>query len=259
MMARNAGDDIGATLFGVGVNYDDELAYDISQVRGANLFFLNDYDRIVTIFDEEFDYLVTPVAYDVKLVADVPFELDVADVYGLPEVATNTHVLTMTIPTLFLSSREGGGAIMIRLRPGAQVDFGGPIHAANVELTFAESPEAAPSKTTFQVMLPAGLDEDAATPYFETPGVQRGVLLLNTALTLKSACDDAYNGWGRGSYYQDRYYAPDYQRARERLTEFLPYFDALAAGLEDQPSPESRSLSQERAVIERLLANLGDV
>ncbi len=256
LMNRNAGNGIGATIFGVGVDFDDEFAYDISQVRGANLFFLNDYDRIVTVFDEEFDYLVTPVAYDVSLTADVPFTFDVADAYGLPEIDTNTHLLEMTIPTLFLSSREGGGAILIRLRPGAQVNFEEEVHAATVELTFAETDGAEARTTTFDVVLPAGLDADAAVPWFETPGVQRGVLLLNTALVLKNACFDGYGGWRYFSSLDD-YVSPDRERGRRRLTEFLPWFDTLAEGLEDQPSPESRSLSQERAVVAKLLENIG--
>jgi len=254
MMERNADDDIGATIFGVGADFDDELAYDISQVRGANLFFLNDYDRMVSVFDDEFDYLVTPVAFDVKLTAEVPFTFDVADAYGLPQIDTNTHLLELTIPTLFLSSREGGGAILIRLRPGAQVTFDEELHAATVELTFAEEPDAAPSTTKFEVVLPPDLDPDAAQPWFETPGVQRGVLLLNTALVLKNACEDSY---GSRDYWGD-YVPRDRERARQRLTEFLPYFDALAEGLVDQPTPDSRALSQERGVVERLLENLSE-
>ena len=59
-MEEYAADDIGATLFGVGTDFGHETAERIAQVRGANYFFLSDYDRIVTVFDEEFDLLVTP-------------------------------------------------------------------------------------------------------------------------------------------------------------------------------------------------------
>ena len=44
--------------------------------------------------------------------------------------------------------------------------------------------------------------------------------------------------------------------AVDRLTEFLPYFDELAEGLEDQASSTSRKLSDERALLAQLLDNL---
>ncbi len=45
-------------------------------------------------------------------------------------------------------------------------------------------------------------------------------------------------------------------QAIDRLTGFLPYFDRLAEGLEDAVSESSRTLSQERALLVRLLTNL---
>jgi hypothetical protein len=103
---------------------------------------------------------------------------------------------------------------------------------------------------TVRATLPAGLDEDAAQSYFETAGSQRAVLLLNTALVLRNACEDMYSSEWYWPSYEDR------QRAVARLTEFLPYFDALSEGLEDGTSASSRTLSEERALVERLLANI---
>jgi len=255
LMENYADDEIGATIFGVGIDFDDQLAYDIAQVRGGNLYYLNDYDRMIQVFDEEFDFLVTPVAYDVRLAASIPFTLDVADAYGLPDIDTNTHLLELTVPTLFLSKREGGGAIMIRLRPGAMVDFDEPIELATLELSYQPIKGNA-VETVLDITLPAGLDPDAAERYFQTDGTRRGVLLLNTSLVLKNACEDAYGGYDDYTYYYRWPSDEDYGRAIARLTEFLPYFDALAEGLEDQPSPTSRSLSQERALIEALIENI---
>ena len=76
------------------------------------------------------------------------------------------------------------------------------------------------------------------------------MLLLNTALVLQRASEDAYSiyGWSGGG--------PNPTRARERLTEFLPYFDGLAEGLDDKASDSSRALSDERALVVKLLSNI---
>lgn len=258
VMRTYAADGIGATLMGVGVDFGQRLATDISQVRGGNFVYLNDYDRIRQVFDEEFDFLVSPIAQDIRLAADIPFSLDVADVYGLPSVDTSTHTLELLIPTLFYSTRQGGGAIMIRLRPGSLVDFSQAIDAATITLDFVA--DGATTRRTLRVTLPAGLDPAAVEPYFQNSGTQRAVLLLNTALVLQNASKDAFLGYivdpvtGTTDYHYPA--LSDYDRAIARLTEFLPYFDALAMGLDDQPNASSRSLSQERALVVKLLENV---
>lgn len=247
LMEDYAAEDIGATVFGVGLDFGEELAQDIAQVRGGNFFYLNDFDRIVSVFDEEFDYLVTPIAYDVELRATIEYAWDVHDVYGLPGVDELGHVLELNVPTLFFSTRQGGGAILIRLRAGSMVNFEEPAAIGTVQFSY-QSAEGNVTTITNPIELPAGLSEDGSQSFFPTPASQRGVLLLNTALTLKAACTDAYLRW----YWDDA----DYSRAAERLTEFLPYFDGLAEGLDDRTSENSRALSQERVVMEKLLANV---
>ena len=98
-----------------------------------------------------------------------------------------------------------------------------------------------------------GFDPDTTHNYFETDGTKRGVLLLNTALVLKNASADATISWGDG--YWD-YVPGNFPLAAQRLSEFLDYFDPLAEGLEDRVSATSRSLSQERALVARLLDNV---
>lgn len=242
---------IGATVFGVGADFGQALAYDISQVRGGNYFFLSDYDRIVGVFDEEFDFLVTPVAYDVEMEVSIPFEFDVAGVYGVPFDEPLGHVLTIEVPTLFLSTREGGGAILIRLRAGALADFESESTVASIQLKY-EDRDGERADQALGLLLPAGLDPAAESSYFQTEGSRRAVLLLNTALVLRKACNDAQPG----PYHWSRPSDEDLDRAAARLGEFLPYFDELAEGLTDRESENSRSLTQERAVVARLLDNV---
>jgi Ca-activated chloride channel family protein len=252
---------IGATIVGVGTDFGQELAADISQVRGGNVVYLSDHDRIVQVFDEEFDFLVSPVAYDVRLAATIPFALDVADAFGFPDAQAGGHTLELLIPSRFYSARQGGAAIFIRLRPGALVDFDETVEVATLTLDYRTSTGDSQSDS-MQITLPVGQDPDAAEPYFETEATQRAVLLLNTALALKNASRDAFEGYDRDEATGRTIYQfpelDDVNRALARLTEFLPYFDDLAAGLPDQSAPTSRSLSQERAVVESLLNNIRD-
>jgi len=251
VMQEYADENIGATIFGVGTDFGHEVAYDVSQVRGGNYFFLSDYDRIVSVFNEDFDFLVTPVAYDVELTASIPIAFDVEGVYGIAADEPLPRVLELTIPTLFLSSRQGGGAVLVRVRAGGLVDFEQESLVAQLALSYTTPEGETIVYPPLEATLPAGLDPTAAESHFESDASRRAVLLLNTALVLKSACQDVFGS--------DGYFDWDYagrERAAERLTEFLPYFDALGEGLEDRVSPTSRTLSAERALLERLLANI---
>jgi hypothetical protein len=176
----------------------------------------------------------------------------VVDVHGVEVDEPIPHVVELSIPTLFLSSRQGGGAVFVRVRAGSLVDFDRENVLADVSLSYTSHDGETVTLPTVTTTLPAGLEPDAGDSYFASAAAKRGVLLLNTALVLISSCEDAY--------YYDYWYSysggADRERAIQRLTEFLPYFDDLAVGLENQASPTSRTLSEERALLSWLLQNI---
>ncbi len=256
LMETYADDEIGATILAVGVEFDQEVAYEIAQVRGGNYFFLSDYDRIVSVFEEEFDYLVTPVAYDVTLNVSVPYEWDVTGVYGLSAEEPFPHMLELSIPTLFLSTRQGGGGVLIRIRPGALVDFEVANTVADISFSYTGSNGEQETYPAITATMPAGWDSTGGGSYFSSYATRRAVLLLNTALVMQNACRESYLRYDGYYYYYGGEYTYDRDRAVERLTEFFPYFDSLAEGLDDSTSDASRSLSEERALVVKLLANI---
>lgn len=244
VMREYADLNIGATLFGVGYTFGSDVAYDLSQVRGGNYFFISDYDRLVTLIDEDFDLFVNPIAYDVNIRLSTSLDFRVAEVHGARVEAPYGSVVNIEIPTLFFSRRAGGGVAFVRLRAGSAVDFAEANELASITVTY-ETPDG--ERVTAPVVtatLPAGLDPMGITRHFENDGAKRAVLLLNTALTLKAACADA-SPFGYYSY-------SGMANAVTRLTGLLSFFDELAEGLEDRVSEDSRALSEERALVETL-------
>ncbi|GEM_PF-1433417 len=264
VMNQYAALDFGTTLFGVGSAFGHEVAYEISQVRGGNYFFLSDYDRIVDVFDNEFRFFVAPIAYDAALSISVPYSFDIAGVYGIPFEGNLANQVAFRIPSLFLSSREGGGAILLRVRAGALVDFGQSNTVADVSLSYETRLGTMETAPTVRATLPERLDPQADAAYYQDDSTKRAVLLLDTALALHNAAEDAYQQCTYYSDYFGSYYggyyscgdANDPQRAALRLGEFLVYFDEMSAGLEDSASPTSRTLSQERTLVRQLLDNI---
>ncbi len=60
-------EDIHTILIGVGVDFNSDLVEYISKVRGANYFTVNSSQEFKKLLDREFNYMVTPLVYDLKL------------------------------------------------------------------------------------------------------------------------------------------------------------------------------------------------
>ncbi len=103
---------VGISVFGLGLDLGTELATEISEVRGGNHFTLLEPEAIEAVFDEEFDYLVTPVAYDLEVAVAPGADLVIEAVHGAPLDDAMTEV-RFGASTLFLSSGSGGMGLLL--------------------------------------------------------------------------------------------------------------------------------------------------
>ena len=109
---------IHTTFIGIGVDFNNDLVEYVSKTRGANYFSVHSSSEFKKLLDKEFDYMVTPLVYDLVLKLDSKsYEIDA--VYGSPEANLATGEI-MRVNTLFPSSTEGnrtkGGIILLRLK-----------------------------------------------------------------------------------------------------------------------------------------------
>ena len=183
MMQGASAKGIGLGAFGVGSDFGQNLAYEIFQVRGANYFYLEDEEKIAKVFDEEFDYMVTPAAYDVRVML-VPAEgAEVADVLGVPDYEKGAEGVQLRIPSLFFSKRQGGGATLVAMKLDGP-DFARETDVALVDLSFLPVGESEKVRQRIEVFLPRRLEE----PYYSQPGAKKALLLADAVAALKAAC-----------------------------------------------------------------------
>ena len=181
------GHEIGLGAFGVGIDFGQDLAYKIFQTRGANYFFLEDEEKIAKVFDKEFDFMVTPAAYDVSIQMVPTKGAEVTDVMGVPDFKIGDEVVSMKIPTLFFSSREGGGATMVAMKlQGLKDNEETPV--ADVVLHFLPVGKDKKVRQRLEVFLPPGLDPTGKSPFYSQPGAKKALVLANACLALKGAC-----------------------------------------------------------------------
>lgn len=177
---------IGLTAFGVGVNFGQELIYHITQIRGGNFFFLETPEKIAKVFDQDFEYLVTPLVYDLNVRIATPNGLKLTAVYGLPGWKPGDRDALLHIPTVFLSSNRGAiilryerdGAGSIAMRQGDLVadgsldytDVDGSHHATSTEIRHN------------------GVTLEPGTQFFTHDGMRMAVALTNVYFGLRDAC-----------------------------------------------------------------------
>ncbi len=74
--------DIGLTTIGVGVDFDFDLMHDLALQGLGNFYFLDSAEKLVEVFRDEIEYLLTPVADNLKISFSLPEHFGVDDVYG---------------------------------------------------------------------------------------------------------------------------------------------------------------------------------
>jgi len=109
---------IHTTFIGVGVDFNVNLVEYVSKTRGANYYSVHSSREFKQRMDKEFDYMVTPLVYDLELkVKSKGYKIDA--VYGSPQAKLATGSV-MYVNTLFPSATDGkrskGGVILLRLK-----------------------------------------------------------------------------------------------------------------------------------------------
>ncbi len=179
-LQENARKGIYTTFIGVGVDFNTELVEEITKVRGANYYSVHSAREFEERMDEEFDFMVTPLAFDLLLRLEAPgYRID--KVYGSPEADEATGEI-MKVNTLFPSRAEEGevkgGIILIKLR---QVSDDERI-ALSVSYRDRNGTEDGAEAA---VIFP-----EAEPDFYENDGIRKAILLSRYADLLKNWMTD---------------------------------------------------------------------
>ena len=118
MLGDNADHGIYTTFIGIGVDFNTALVEAITKIKGANYYSVHSASEFQTRMNDEFDFMVTPLVFDLRLKLDAP-GYEIEKVYGSPEADQATGEL-MKVNTLFPSKAEEGqvkgGVILVKLK-----------------------------------------------------------------------------------------------------------------------------------------------
>ena len=187
-LAKNASNQhIYTTFIGIGVDFNNDLVEAITKTKGANYYAIHSSKAFKKRLDEEFDYMVTPLVFDLKLhLKSDAFAIEA--VYGSPDANRTTGTL-MYVNTLFPSpSKEGktrGGVILLKLKKIA--------NANSLKLSVSYHDRAGKAYHDSQI----AQFKNTSTPYHDNRSIQKAILLSryvdlmkNFTMDMRKACND---------------------------------------------------------------------
>jgi Ca-activated chloride channel homolog len=178
MLSWNAGNRLYATFIGIGVDFNTELADIITKTKGANYYSVRSPREFRERVENEFDFMVTPMVFDVNLrFESSAWKIDT--VFGSPE-ADQASGRLMKINTLFPSNNEGGevkgGLVLLKLRKISSAAES-PVY---LRVTYEDRDGVKDGADS--VIVP----ETVAPEYFDNSGIRKGILLSRYAALLKN-------------------------------------------------------------------------
>ena len=215
MFEKNSKNKLYTTFIGMGVDFNTELIEIITKIRGANYYSVHTADEFLKRMDDEFEYMVTPLVFNLRLILDAK-GYEIEKVYGSPDASEATGEL-MKVNTLFPSKTEGGetrgGIVLLKLKKTAE--------DGNLNLsTVYEDRNGKSGSDIVEIAL-----GEVGFEFYENSGIRKGILLARYADLMKSWMVDERKG--------------QRQTENDRVVPF------------DEPSPMMPCITFERGIVPR--------
>ena len=185
MVNQAAKKGLYTSFIGIGVDFNTDLVERVSKTKGANYFAVHSLKEFKKRLDDEFDFMVTPLVFDLKLALDSD-AYEIEGVYGSPEADKATKTL-LYVNTLFPSATQDGktkgGVIIVKLKKKGEGN--------NLTLTASYKDR---NGKAYRVAKKAQFKEDL---YFDNNGIRKGILLSeyvtlvqNWLIDMRKGCND---------------------------------------------------------------------
>lgn len=174
MIKDNAENKIYTTFIGIGVDFNTELIEEIGDVRGANYYAVNNEDEFNSKMDEEFEYMVTPLVFDLKLNLESE-GYKIEKIYGSD---TESYGELMNVNTLFPSkSVDGetkGGIVLLKLKKESDTE-------KDLKLTVEYTDRDGKQHLNEQIVEFKDTEEE----FYDNTGIRKGIVLARYVNVIK--------------------------------------------------------------------------
>lgn len=179
LSSDNASNGIYTSFIGIGVDFNTELIETLTKIKGANYYSVHSGYDFRERLDEEFEFMVTPLVFDLALTLEAD-GFEISKVYGSPEADEATGEI-MRVNTLFPSrSKEGetrGGIVILKLQKTSD--------SASIVLKTSYKDRAGRKDGS-----EAEIEISQKSDYYANSGIRKGIILARYADLIKSWIND---------------------------------------------------------------------
>ncbi len=189
-MAKDASTKgIHTTFIGIGVDFNNDLVEYVSKTKGANYFSVHSSKEFAKLLDKEFNYMVTPLVYDLELkLSDSSYTIEA--VYGSPQANISTGDI-MRVNTLFPSHNDGkatkGGVILVKLKKDVEMARDKKL---TLDITYKDTNGKSYSNSQ-------KVEFKRKNSYYDNSGIEKAILvsdyvsvMKNWLIDARAACND---------------------------------------------------------------------
>ena len=181
---KNAENKIYTTFIGVGVDFNTEVIECLSSVTGANYFSVHDSAEFKKIMSDDFDYMVTPLVFDLELKLESD-RFQIAQVYGTDSKDKASGTI-MKVNTLFPSSSNNsgetkGGVILLKLSPLMHINEYGLNLSDKTKLIVSYKDRSGKEHRNEQEITFKASDEE----HYDNSGIRKAIVLTRYANLMK--------------------------------------------------------------------------
>jgi len=183
----NAENGIFTSFIGVGVDFNTQVVECLSNVKGANYYSVHSSQEFKKIMSEDFDYMVTPLVFDLELNFDSDV-FSIEKVYG-SDAADCLNGNIMKVNTLFPSSSNSsgeakGGIVLLKLKCNSGnrnvLLEDGEVAVVSLSVSYKDRDGKVYSNSQEVVF---GKD---AEEYYENTGIRKGIVLARYVNLMKN-------------------------------------------------------------------------
>ncbi|MFZ5949207.1 MAG: hypothetical protein ACOYXC_00760, partial [Candidatus Rifleibacteriota bacterium] len=180
-MARRG---IYTTFIGIGLDFNTQLIESITKIKGANYYSVHSAADFKTRLAEEFDYMVTPMLFDLSMVVNSS-GYRIRKVIGSPEADLATSRI-FQVKTLFPAPTRAagtrGGVILLQLEKIGQES------GINLKINYQDR-SGKDYEFTSSVSFP-----ETEPDYFDDQGIRKAIALAHYADLLKAVATGRFPG-----------------------------------------------------------------
>jgi Ca-activated chloride channel family protein len=189
---RAAQKKIYTTFIGVGLDFNTDLVDEITKVKGSNYFSVHSATQFNKILTEDFNYIVTPIAFNAVLFLESEaYHID--KVYGTPYDDQSDAVMKVDTVTASSKNVQGskGGIVLLKLKEKLTSNVN-PSQLIKLTLVY-EDRDGKKNRTTSEFNIEERLskltNESVSDNIHENNGIRKAILLVKYVNLLHQIID----------------------------------------------------------------------